>query len=104
MERTIEYWRTRRGIFKGNIPNRKAYLYLAYKRWCAKELGDNFIPLRYRKWDDQMRKWGAETMVYKAKGRVLTCYLLNKWVVPKASMRGTDYDEESLLPAIEEMD
>jgi hypothetical protein len=93
MDQQFEYWLTRRGVRKGTVPNRKAYLYLAYKRWVKKEFNDEVAPLRYRKWDEQMRRWGAETKVVRTRTRIYNCYMLNKWIVPKASMRDTDYYE-----------
>lgn len=81
----VDYWLTRKGIKRGNVPNPATNLYRIYVSFMGKlDLPDTW-PVTRTEFEAIFRQWGVEE-VRIGKYR---CYLLSKYIVPKSVMDPT---------------
>lgn len=79
----ISYWETRRGLKRGEVPNRADLLYLSYVRFCksnALEVESVVV----------FRGYLAQRGYKKASVAGRRCWLLNKSIVPRSALRLKD--------------
>lgn len=81
----IDYWITRRGIKRGNVPNPTTNLYGIYVAFMYKMDLPDGRPESYEEFKDMFRKWGVE----ERKIGKYRCLMLSKYVVPKSVMDPT---------------
>lgn len=77
----FEYWETVRGLKRGDKPNPTVLFYAAYVRWCRATCeGAPLTTVEFRR---AMAARGYK----KAQHGARPCWLLNKYVVPKSSLK-----------------
>lgn len=87
MDEIFDYWVTRRGLKRGQVPNRKALVYASYKRWVLKTFEGEREPLSSQDFAAQMGKRGYEIVVLRNRdGHNAICWLMNKAIVPMSSI------------------
>lgn len=80
MNESFEYWITRRGIRRGQVPNRTKYLWASYVRFMKRE-GESET-LTFPAFSKTLKSWGVEKRRYRG----MECFMLNKAIVPKSSL------------------